>query len=208
MTFYCNALLEILFQPKDTMEIIILIAGGILLVLGFVNLFREKFLARGIFMIIDAVFYTAVCLLSANMILSVEFLLGVIVIGMLLNLLNWPIACGVSVWKYLLSLAVIGGTVGTVVVAIVFVPLMKVLPQTLPSKDQFLGVLLLVGLELVAYVGASVNKSDKNGSTSGSSGSSTDDPFDLRHYTDSGDSYSTIDMALLMDDDSDSGDIY
>lgn len=200
-----KALLDILISifPEPTgLEFMILVAGGILLLVGIVNLFMEGFRISGLFKIIDALLYTAVFLLSANTELTTAVFGTICGIAVVINILNWLLGCGISfksflkgVFSFVIILAVSSGALG-----MVGGMLKEMLPKNMPCLWQFLLLTFLFALELAAFVGTHVMKADYSDDPS-----SRDDDDLVKWAT--GDEQS-VDTVSMWDGDSSSDSTY
>lgn len=166
-------LLDILigiFPEPTGLEVVILVASGILLLVGIVNLFMEGFRISGLFKIIDALFYAVLFLLSANTELSPSVFWTACGIAVVVNILNWMLGCGVSfvgllkgVLCLILILVLCSGALG-----VVGGMMIEMLPKNMPCLWQFFLLVCLFALELSAFVYVHIVESDYSDSTSSS----------------------------------------
>ncbi len=203
---YMEVFLGIFSGSSQGSEGIILVGGAILLIIGIVNLFIRKFRVRGIFMIISALFYSVLFCLSLNLELDQSFMIAAAVVAVVLNILNWLFACGISFTQLLKGIGglVIILAIGSGVLGFIGGVILEFLPKDIPCLWQFFLLIFLFVLDLAAFVGASIVKSD-----TGELEFTSDYDDTIRWATGNEQSVDTVSMWSDSDDSgSDSGDVY
>ena len=173
---YIDIFLASFSGPQKGHEALVLVGSVIMLIMGIVHLFRRKYRFTGIFMMLDALLYAFLFCLSLNIELDKTFMAIACIIALGANILNWLFGCGVS-FKSLLKgvgclilILVLGSSLLGVIAEIV----QAFLPKDIPCVWQFWVLILLFVLELAAFIGAHILKSDPAGP---SSSSHDDDPL-------------------------------
>lgn len=180
---------------------VILGAGVILLIVGIVHLLIPGRRGEGIFLVLDALFFTPALFLSANMEMDISFYLILCGAALLLNILNWFLNCRVTFGQFMKGILVLVVilVMGSGALGFVGGFFIELLPKDLPSLAQFLVLIFFLVLEAAAYIGSwLMDPSFAHTSTNSS------------HYEDpvlwaTGDEVGVDTVAMSADDSSDSG---